>query len=177
MGSIPFDLQQILFSLSHYWPIGECHVALSDWSMCHAFIGPPVSSPVYLPPHIQSPSTCTSMSCMDATSSCMDDMWHFFIGPHGPPKMPKMSDTWQPVMLPCHHADISMTSSVSCMTCMDMPRGILWACHVAPPLTFDLFDQTLTAITSSYELCLRRFLCRWKAIVELYAMKSVFKRI
>jgi hypothetical protein len=34
---VRFPWERILFSLSHYWPIRECHMALSGWSTC--FVG------------------------------------------------------------------------------------------------------------------------------------------
>jgi hypothetical protein len=41
--------------------------------------------------------------------------WHLFIGPRIFPKSPKMSDTWQPLVLPHHHVDISMTHVTLCV--------------------------------------------------------------
>jgi hypothetical protein len=109
----------------------------SESATWHSLIGPLVclcqhpamSLPSHLPP-VLSMSTSSHLPPIPATSSVwmpchrMDDTWHFFIGPHGPLKMPKMSDTWKPLMLPHHPIDINMTSSVSCMTCT-------WTCHVA----------------------------------------------
>jgi hypothetical protein len=49
-------------------------------------------------------------------------MWHVFIGPHVNLKSPKMSDMWQPLVLPHHHADIIMTCVSLCachVCCMD----------------------------------------------------------
>jgi hypothetical protein len=42
-------------------------------------------------------------------------MWHFFIGPWIDLKNPEMSDTWQALVLPHHHADINMTHVASCV--------------------------------------------------------------
>jgi hypothetical protein len=42
-------------------------------------------------------------------------MWHIFTGPQHDIKMPKMSDMWQPLVLPRHHADINMTHVTSCV--------------------------------------------------------------
>jgi hypothetical protein len=36
-------------------------------------------------------------------------MWCFFIGPWIYPKKKKTSDTWQPLVLPHHHVNVSMT--------------------------------------------------------------------
>jgi hypothetical protein len=44
--------------------------------------------------------------------------WHFLIGPHVDLKMSKMSDMWQPLVLPHHHVDVIMT----CVS--------LYVCHV-----------------------------------------------
>jgi hypothetical protein len=49
-------------------------------------------------------------------------MWHIFTVPRNDSKIQKMSDTWKPLVLPCHHADINMThvSSYVChVRCMD----------------------------------------------------------
>jgi hypothetical protein len=43
-------------------------------------------------------------------------IWNIFIVPHVIPKSPKMSDTWQPLVLQRHHADIIMTCVTLC-TC------------------------------------------------------------
>jgi hypothetical protein len=37
--------------------------------------------------------------------------WHIFTGPRNDLKMPKMGDTWQPLVLPRHHDDFMITSS------------------------------------------------------------------
>jgi hypothetical protein len=64
----------------------------------------------------QSPTTClyrchvivqTSMSACHST--VQTSMWHDPIGPWISPKMPKLGDMWQPLVLPHHHSDISMT--------------------------------------------------------------------
>jgi hypothetical protein len=44
--------------------------------------------------------------------------WHFLIGPHVDLKMSKTSDTWQPLVMPHHHDDVSMTYDT------------LYMCHV-----------------------------------------------
>jgi hypothetical protein len=41
--------------------------------------------------------------------------WHIFTGPRNDLKVPKMGDTWQPLVLPCHHDDVNMTCVTSCM--------------------------------------------------------------
>jgi hypothetical protein len=41
--------------------------------------------------------------------------WHFLIGPHVDRKILKMSDTWKPMVLSCHRADVSMTHVILCM--------------------------------------------------------------
>jgi hypothetical protein len=46
---------------------------------------------------------------MDAMCPVWNATWHIFIGPHVSPKSPKTSDTWHPLVLPCHHANINMT--------------------------------------------------------------------
>jgi hypothetical protein len=45
--------------------------------------------------------------------------WHNFTGPRNDPKMPKMSDMWQPLVLPRHHSDANMTrvTSYVCHVC------------------------------------------------------------
>jgi hypothetical protein len=115
-------------------------VALSDWSMCHAFISPPVFH-LYLYGCATWMPNVPSILLYVCHIIYTNDTWHFFIGPHGAPKIPFLGDMWQPVVFPHHHADINMMSYVICMKFTIMIHGSLWDCHVAPPLTFDMFDH------------------------------------
>jgi hypothetical protein len=48
--------------------------------------------------------------------------WHFSIGPWTDQKIPKMSDTWKPLVLPRQHDDVIMTHVTLFMfhlLCMD----------------------------------------------------------
>jgi hypothetical protein len=68
-----------------------------------------------------SPSSHISLPCvvwmphhpatqyMNSTCPVRTATWQLFIGPQVVPKSPKMSDTWQPLVLPHHHVDINMT--------------------------------------------------------------------
>jgi hypothetical protein len=50
-------------------------------------------------------------------------MWHNPIGPWIGPKVPKLGDMWQPLVLPHHHADYNMTHVISFsyyVCCMDV---------------------------------------------------------
>jgi hypothetical protein len=135
MGLIPMRNQ-------FYSPLAI--IGQSESATWHSLVGPPVAqSPLPMSTfyHITSSHFHINVWMLTVPSTChlmphhrTDDTWHFFIGPHGCLKMPKMSDTWQPLMLPHHPADINMMSSCHCMTCTNRPRGSLWACHVAPML-------------------------------------------
>jgi hypothetical protein len=63
-------------------------------------------------------------------------MWFFTIGPRIDQKIPKMSDTWQPLVLPCHHDNIIMT------------HVTLFVCHV--PCTDVDFIHTNADVNSTY---------------------------
>jgi hypothetical protein len=76
-------------------------------------------------------------------------MWHFLIGPQIDPKMLKMSDTWQPLVLPHQHVDMS------------------W-------LTLTWLTKLCLAITSSSGLRLTNRLHRWKYFDTLFVMMPIF---
>jgi len=92
-------------------------------------------SPRFILSLVHLSTTCTYM---DLPLGCQlymprhrtDDMWHFFIGPHGPQKIPFPGDTWKPIVLPHYHFDRML--------------GILWACHVAPLWLLTFLTTTLT---------------------------------
>jgi hypothetical protein len=96
----------------------------------HSLIGPCVMLSLV---HLSTTSSSIHLPHEASTSSYgfhvihTDDTWHFFIGPHGPPKIPFSGDTWKLVVLPRHHVDVNMMSYISCMTYMDRPHGSLWS--------------------------------------------------
>jgi hypothetical protein len=77
------------------------HVATPDWATWKPLIRPyhPLPCHIHIITHVTVPHHHT-----DAT-------WHNPIGPQIGLKMPKLGDTWQPMVLPHHHADIMMTST------------------------------------------------------------------
>jgi hypothetical protein len=104
--------------MSHfYWPIWWPKVP-NQHATWHVVIGPcqhvdimPLTATV-LPHHLPHPVWIPHhlpCGCMDATCHLpcgvrchmvvRTAMWHFLIGPHVDLKMPKMSDTWQPLVL------------------------------------------------------------------------------
>jgi hypothetical protein len=66
-------------------PIGPCGILL---------IFPPVYHLHVTLGHVAPSGWCHVASPGGAT-------WHFFTGPHGTLKSPNLSDTWQPLVLPC----------------------------------------------------------------------------
>jgi hypothetical protein len=58
--------------------------------------------------HISLPCHSTVCHVVAWTST-----WHFFIGPWIDQKNPKMSDMWQPLVIPHHHDDVIMTCFTS----------------------------------------------------------------
>jgi len=77
---VRFPWERILFSLGHYWPIREYHMALFGWSTCclhenHIIYHLPIRIH-----HLVSMSPCS----LYLRHHHMDDTWHFFIGPSGP---------------------------------------------------------------------------------------------
>jgi hypothetical protein len=53
----------------------------------------------------------SSTSCTTWKVVVWISMWHFSIGPHTDQKIPKMGDTWHPLVLAHHHANVMMKSS------------------------------------------------------------------
>jgi hypothetical protein len=76
-------------------------------------------------------------SCHVSVQTVWTATWHDPIGPRIDPKMPKLGDTWQPLVLPHHHVDIMMTST----------------CHVSPSFSFHVccmdVDVNSTDVDSS----------------------------
>jgi hypothetical protein len=113
-GPTIFFFFEIRFSGPH-WAFSHCHVAAHDWATWQPTIGP-------CQPPVQSPATSCHLSCHiilphhPATSPYICHVvvrtatWHFFIGPRIDPKNPKMSDTWQPLVLPHHHVVMLMST-------------------------------------------------------------------
>jgi hypothetical protein len=97
------------FSVSGpHWEFACYHVEARDWAMWRPFIGP--HNPftwssfhiTFLPCHL-------ATYCMDCHVVVRTATWHFLIGPYFILKMSKMSDTWQPLVLPHQHVDVIMT--------------------------------------------------------------------
>jgi hypothetical protein len=80
-----------------------------------------------------------------------------FTGPHGPLKMPKMHDTWQPLVFPCQHVDAYADVS-TVWTLPDLP--------ICPKFQM--------AITFASGVCLRCCLRSWKALVKLFDLVLFF---
>jgi hypothetical protein len=113
MSSIPMQANEFYSTLAIIFQLES-----ATW---HSLIGPRVMLSLV---HLSATSlfgfaisTSSHLPHVPTTSSygChiihTNDMWHFFIGPHGCLKMPKMSDTWQPLMLAHHPTNINMMSS------------------------------------------------------------------
>jgi hypothetical protein len=88
--------------------------------MWHSLVGPLAYRVIFIHQHsTTSPSyhfhINVQMLILPATSHLphhrIVDTWHLFIGLHGCLKMPKMSNTWQPLVMPHHPVDVSMMSS------------------------------------------------------------------
>jgi hypothetical protein len=107
-----------------HWAFSHCHVAAHDWATWQPTIGPhqplynhPATSAYGLPTQLPTqPATSAPRHCTDCHVVVWTATWHNFTGPRNDPEMPNMSDTWQPLVLPHHHADINMTHVTSC-TC------------------------------------------------------------
>jgi hypothetical protein len=107
------------FVTGPHWAFAHCHVASNHWPMsftCAVTLPHRLSAMsayhVWYRCHMSATSRTTCHVVVQTT------MWHFLISPHADRKMSKMGDTWQPLVLPHHHADVNMTSV------------ILFMCHV-----------------------------------------------
>jgi hypothetical protein len=61
---------------------------------------------------------------------CTNFTWHDPIGPRIDLKMPKLGDTWQPLVLPRHHDDVMQRS----------------ACHVSSSFSFYVYYMDVDII-------------------------------
>jgi hypothetical protein len=107
------------FWISSSWPslgIFPLPHGSHDWATWQTTYWPtPSTCTIILPHHLPAMSTCHVLyRChMSATSrtachvAVWTATWHFLIGPHVDLKMSKMSDMWQPLVLPRHHVDMS----------------------------------------------------------------------
>jgi hypothetical protein len=98
--------------VGHPCVFAHCHVVSHDWATWQPFIGPhhPLAQS---PCHVLYGLPRGCMDCHVALSSLVHGLTR---------KCPKMSDTWQPLVLPRHHADVSMTCVALCVChvhCMD----------------------------------------------------------
>jgi hypothetical protein len=108
----PFFFFEILVFGPH-WAFSHCHVAAHDWATWQPTIGPrqPLaqSPPHHTPCHIMATCIC-HVTIRSATWLYGLPRGTFSLVHMIDPKMPKMSDTWQPLVLAtscCH--DIIMT--------------------------------------------------------------------
>jgi hypothetical protein len=107
--------------VGHPYAFGCCHVEAHDWATWRPFIGPRHHS-LHSHCHIillrqlaTSPDRWLySLPCGCMVCHVAPFHWSTIF-----PKSPKMSDTWQPLVLPRHHVDI-----------MHMTHVTLYVCHV-----------------------------------------------
>jgi hypothetical protein len=111
--------------VGHPCAFSRCHVAAHDWATWWPFIGPCHHSAQSC--HVTSAtSSLPHVTCQVVVRSAT---WLYglpcgtFPLVHGlTEKSPKMSDTWQPLVLPHHHVDVIMTHVTLCVChvpCMD----------------------------------------------------------
>jgi hypothetical protein len=82
--------------------------SLSHVTSLHSHPATSLSSHVILPRVVWMPHH-PATQYMNSTCPVRAATWKIFIGPQVVPKIPKMSDTWQPLVPPHHHVDVNMT--------------------------------------------------------------------
>jgi len=100
-----------IFSCCQSLFVFRCHVKAHDWATWWPFIGPRHHLCMVMPCHpyhIRFPHHLLG-GCMKYHMAIRIATWHFSIGPWTDRKIPTMSDTWKPLVLPHHHVDVIMT--------------------------------------------------------------------
>jgi hypothetical protein len=102
-----------------HWYFCPCHVAIPNWAMwkplihpCHPLpCEPVVSEPRHYMDAMSLPTHHSTSLCHVTVRTVWTTTWKNPIGPRIGLEVPNLGDTWQPLVLPRHHDDVSMTRS------------------------------------------------------------------